>query len=108
MKLILNTKNNRIIGFCNDYINVDTPYKLIEAYLYDKYVCPDAIKEIVEQSMDDKIIEIDGHQVKYTTASEGKQCEICEICEKCKKDQDFMHEACLTKCVKGYYFTTVQ
>ena len=110
MKLILNTKNNKIIGFCNEYINIDNPYQLIESYLYDRYVCPDSIKEIAEQSMNNKIIEIDGHQIKYVSREHfyGNRCEVCEIYEKCKENQDFMYEACLTRCVKGYYFIIVQ
>ena len=111
MKLILNTKNNKIIGFCNEPIDIDIPYQLIETCLYNRYKCPDSIKEIVEQSIHGRIIEIDGHQIKYVAVSEefyGNRCEICEICEKCKEDQDFMYEACFTKCVKGHYFTIVQ
>ena len=111
MKLILNTENDKIVGFCKDVINIDIPYQLIEPYLYDIYKCPDSIKEIVEHSIHGKIIEIDGHQIKYVSVSEdfyGNRCDICEICEKCKENQDFMYEACLTRCMKGYYFTIVQ
>ena len=111
MKLILNTENDKIVGFCKDVINIDIPYQLIEPYLYDRYKCPDSIKEIVEHSIQGKIIEIDGHQIKYVSVSEdfyGNRCDICEICEKCKENQDFMYEACLTRCMKGYYFTIVQ
>lgn len=107
MYIIVNKKNKKVIGYCNEAISIeDSNYKLCPTNEYWIYRCPDAIKEIVLKNTHGTIIELNGMNLKYEQVNENchDRCTHCEVAEMCKKDQDFMFSACLDKCVDGHYF----
>ena len=56
MYIIVNKKNKKVIGYCNEAISIeDIDYKLCPPNEYWIYKCPDAIKEIVLNNTHGKI-----------------------------------------------------
>lgn len=110
MYIIVNKKNKKVIGYCNELISIeDSSYKLCPPNEYWIYKCPDVIKEIVLNNVHGTIIELNGMNLKYEKVSENcnNRCANCEVVEMCKEDQDFMFSACLEKCVDGHCFIIV-
>ena len=110
MYIIVNKKNKKVIGYCNEAISIeDSDYKLCTPNEYWIYKCPDDIKEIVLNNTHGKIIELNGMNLKYEREGEQchNRCKYCEVAEMCSEDQDFMFNVCLDKCVDGHYFIIV-
>jgi len=107
MYIIVNKKNRKVVGYCNEAISIeDSDYKLSSPNEYEQYSCPDEIKQIVLKSVHGTIIELNGMNLKYEKISENchNRCANCEVAEMCSEDQDFMFNACLDKCIDGHYF----
>ena len=110
MYIIVNNKSKKVIGYCNEKIQIeDSDYKLCPPNEYDQYNCPDVIKEIVLKSVHGIIIELNGMNLKYEQVKDNRynHCTNCEVADMCKNDQDFMFNACLDKCIDGHYFVIV-
>ena len=110
MYIIVNNKNKKVIGYCNEKIAIeDSDYKLCPPNEYGQYDCPDMIKKIILNNVNGTIIELNGMNLKYEQLKDNRynHCTNCEVAEMCKEDQDFMFSACFEKCIDGHYFIIV-